>query len=43
MKSYDFLKVMPVGNKFLRTREWKLVDFNGVMNGNPYFIENSIN
>lgn len=39
LKSLDMLKIMPVDNKPLRTREWRLTDYNGLMNGNPFFLD----
>jgi hypothetical protein len=33
----DFLKVLPVDNKISLKREWKITDYNNVLNENPYF------
>lgn len=33
----EFLRVLPVPNKNLLSRDWKITDYNNVMNENPYF------
>lgn len=35
----EFLKLLPVPNKPLLSRAWKITDYNNVMNENPYFNE----
>ena len=39
IKALDAFKVLPVDNKPLRTREWRLTDYNGLMEGNPLFLD----
>jgi hypothetical protein len=33
----EFFKILPVSNKPLMGKEWKITDYNNVMNENPYF------
>jgi hypothetical protein len=33
----EFFKILPVPNKLLLGRDWKITDYNNVMNENPYF------
>lgn len=33
----EFFKLLPVRNKPLLSREWRITDYNNVMNENPYF------
>jgi hypothetical protein len=33
----EFFKLLPVNNKPLLSREWKITDYNNVLNENPYF------
>jgi hypothetical protein len=35
----EFLKILPVSQKPLLSRAWKITDFNNVLNENPYFQE----
>ena len=35
VRVHDFFKLMPYDNKM--SFNWKITDFNGVLNGNPYF------
>jgi len=37
VKWSEFLKILPVANKPLLGRAWKITDYNNVMNENPYF------
>jgi len=37
VKWLEFLKIAPVQNKLLLGRQWKITDYNNVLNENPYF------
>ena len=37
VKWTEFLRILPVHNKRLLSRAWKITDYNNVMNENPYF------
>ena len=37
LKYRNLFNVLPVQNKPTRAEEWRITDFNGVMNENPYF------
>ena len=37
MRPYEFLKLLDVDNKPRLRQEWRITDFNNVLNENPYF------
>lgn len=38
LKGSELMSLLPVNNKKLRTHDWKMTDFNGLMDGNPFFL-----